>query len=321
MQEKIRHLYRTLGVTPKATQDEIRKAFHALAVQFHPDRPTGCIKKFQEVQSAYEVLSNERSRHIYDSEMEMKRCSLHGFKRPPPLDHVQMPVYYSLANGELYTFESAACRLKCTFKHGDIISSNNKLGCFVGLAGDDFYYWRQDGQMHASRLCQRGSFGVDCIKILVRANFKSTRAPLPRSFVPTNKKGDHEKERNRNLSSGSQSRLSPDASTPNVTGVSVQTAKGVSSKSKQNVLTEAERLRNNIIQRERLRRLRELVPLLFEKEKCTRERLIEKATAKLEDLRLEFKTWLVTGGTKLAGESDEAPSWIVHAKKRSKHIV
>jgi DnaJ-class molecular chaperone len=61
--------YATLGVSRTATQDEIQKAYRKLARKYHPDmNPDDATakKKFQEVQSAFEVLSDEEKRKRYD---------------------------------------------------------------------------------------------------------------------------------------------------------------------------------------------------------------------------------------------------------------
>ena len=57
--------YELLGVEKTATYDEIRKAFRKLALKNHPDRG-GDKEKFQELNGAYEVLSDKEKRDIYD---------------------------------------------------------------------------------------------------------------------------------------------------------------------------------------------------------------------------------------------------------------
>jgi len=57
--------YETLGVSDKATADEIKKACRKLASQHHPDKG-GDKAKFQEVQAAYDTLSDDNKRQQYD---------------------------------------------------------------------------------------------------------------------------------------------------------------------------------------------------------------------------------------------------------------
>ena len=62
--------YKVLGVSDKATKDEIKKAFRALAKKYHPDINKGdksAEDKFKEVSEAYEILGNEDSKRKYDN--------------------------------------------------------------------------------------------------------------------------------------------------------------------------------------------------------------------------------------------------------------
>ena len=61
--------YVILGVKASATPDEIKKAFHKLARQYHPDRNPGnksSEQRFKEISEAHEVLADPDKRHKYD---------------------------------------------------------------------------------------------------------------------------------------------------------------------------------------------------------------------------------------------------------------
>jgi len=59
-------LYAALGVTKDATPDQIKKAYRKLASQHHPDKG-GDTTKFQEIQTAYDTLSDPQKRQMYDN--------------------------------------------------------------------------------------------------------------------------------------------------------------------------------------------------------------------------------------------------------------
>lgn len=59
------NLYEILGLTSKATVEEIRQAYRQLAKRFHPDAG-GNADQFSKLQKAYEVLSNPVPRKAYD---------------------------------------------------------------------------------------------------------------------------------------------------------------------------------------------------------------------------------------------------------------
>ncbi|KAK8098670.1 DnaJ-domain-containing protein [Apiospora kogelbergensis] len=96
--------YELLGVDRLATDDEIKRAYRKKALELHPDRNYGDVenatKKFAEVQSAYEVLSDPQERAWYDSHRD---AILRG---DDPADGGATPEYYDVrmtTTEELYS--------------------------------------------------------------------------------------------------------------------------------------------------------------------------------------------------------------------------
>src|SRR4051812_47328770 len=74
--------YKILGVKREATDDEIKKAYRKLALQWHPDKnpdkPQEAKQRFTEIGEAYEVLRDKQKRAIFDQYGE------EGLKGGPP---------------------------------------------------------------------------------------------------------------------------------------------------------------------------------------------------------------------------------------------
>ncbi len=60
-----KNLYDVLGVGKDASEGELKKAYHKLALQHHPDKG-GDPEKFKEIQEAHTVLSDPEKRRMYD---------------------------------------------------------------------------------------------------------------------------------------------------------------------------------------------------------------------------------------------------------------
>lgn len=67
--EQGRDFYTILGVGKSANAAEIKKAYRALSLKFHPDKNVddpSAVDKFTDVSAAYECLSDPEKRRKYD---------------------------------------------------------------------------------------------------------------------------------------------------------------------------------------------------------------------------------------------------------------
>ena len=108
----VKDYYQVLNIPKTASDDDVRKAYRTLALQFHPDKNNspGAEEKFKQISEAYEVLSDSAKRQDYDraTESSAQRPSssttfvfhyhgdplatfAHFFGSPSPLFHAPMP--------------------------------------------------------------------------------------------------------------------------------------------------------------------------------------------------------------------------------------
>jgi hypothetical protein len=78
--------YKTLGIAANAGLSDVKKAYRTLAHKYHPDKNPDnnySASHFREIQEAYKVLGDERSRKQYDEERYF--AGLSGQKEPAKL--------------------------------------------------------------------------------------------------------------------------------------------------------------------------------------------------------------------------------------------
>ena len=82
--------YETLGVSSNASDDEIKKAYRRLAMQFHPDRnnTSQAESRFKAVSEAYSILSDRGKRSDHDAYLHMQNTNRrYGERGDPIFDH------------------------------------------------------------------------------------------------------------------------------------------------------------------------------------------------------------------------------------------
>lgn len=84
--------YDLLGVKPSSTPDELKKAYRKQALKYHPDKNPNEGEKFKAISQAYEVLSDEKKRKIYDEggEEAIKEGGTGGGNFSSPMDIFDM---------------------------------------------------------------------------------------------------------------------------------------------------------------------------------------------------------------------------------------
>jgi len=81
--------YLTLGITPAANEDQVRRAYRTLCLRHHPDRAGQAgEQRFLEIQEAYETLGNATRRAEYHRRLDNSPRRLRSTAplRPEPID-------------------------------------------------------------------------------------------------------------------------------------------------------------------------------------------------------------------------------------------
>jgi DnaJ-class molecular chaperone len=90
--------YKILGITKDSNQIQIRKAFRKLALRYHPDKNKNSEEskqKFMEIVKAYEILSDEKAKERYDSNI-LNDKNIQKFNWTPPADFTNFYSYENL---------------------------------------------------------------------------------------------------------------------------------------------------------------------------------------------------------------------------------
>lgn len=80
----MKNYYKILEIETTAEQVDIKKAFRSLAKKYHPDRNKDneeALRKFQDINEAYEVLGKEDSRKKYDESLRKSEERKNSFSQ------------------------------------------------------------------------------------------------------------------------------------------------------------------------------------------------------------------------------------------------
>lgn len=89
--DKTVNYYKTLGVDEYATNEEVKKAYRKLSLNYHPDKQTGKSQEekdeaatiFMEIKNAYKLLSDDPTRRQYDFERDRDVVSAQSHGKKP----------------------------------------------------------------------------------------------------------------------------------------------------------------------------------------------------------------------------------------------
>ncbi|MFY4730424.1 J domain-containing protein [Nitrospira sp. BLG_2] len=112
--------YTVLGVTPAEGLQAIRQAYRSLAKRYHPDYAgQEGHTQFQEIQEAYEVLSDPRKRKEYDARRPMVRPA-RVVSEPLVPRHTRTPAPEPLVprTSPVEEFSASPRAAPCRFCHG-----------------------------------------------------------------------------------------------------------------------------------------------------------------------------------------------------------
>ncbi|NML71312.1 J domain-containing protein [Chryseobacterium sp. RP-3-3] len=79
--------YYFLGITPDASEEDIKKVYRKLSLKYHPDKNDNddfFAGRFREIQEAYEILSDSERRRTYDQNLENHQKSFR-YNIPPSI--------------------------------------------------------------------------------------------------------------------------------------------------------------------------------------------------------------------------------------------
>ena len=135
--KELDNYYETLGVAEDATQEDVKKAFHKLSFQFHPDKNPDskeAEEKFKKINEAYQTLSDADKRQEY----ELKRkygehfsnasgFGFEGFDRGVDIDEILRSFGFG-NRAHRNPFEEAFSQKRRSFDDDTIISFQIPFG-------------------------------------------------------------------------------------------------------------------------------------------------------------------------------------------------
>lgn len=134
--------YDILGVSPNASLDEIKKAYRRLAKKYHPDINPQTEEKFKAINLAYETLSDETKRAVYDFDLR-KKSGASSYTKSSSSSYKQSGAssYTNSSSSSYKQSSSSSYGSRNNYKYGDYYSSsasNNNKNYTYNNANTDY---------------------------------------------------------------------------------------------------------------------------------------------------------------------------------------
>lgn len=137
-------LYEILSISNNATNKEIITAYKNLAKIYHPDKKTGSTEKFQEINYAYNILINDKTRLTYNEMKQSKKTNIKKFlKELFNNNKINIKNYINLNKNDI---DNILNNIEC-YDFNDIINlfNNNiipkKENNIINCSDSDTPYW------------------------------------------------------------------------------------------------------------------------------------------------------------------------------------
>lgn len=133
--------YKILGISETAPFEEIKKAYRELALKWHPDKQVGksskekveANEKMQELNKAYEILSDDNKRKNYDLGVDSPSDAGYQYDYEAELRREQEELREKLRRNEIDIIELEREKIRLELKALDRSSTLNEIGadlCF-----------------------------------------------------------------------------------------------------------------------------------------------------------------------------------------------